>query len=682
MKYLVIAEKPSVSKSIAKVIGAYRQEDGYLEGGDCVVSWCLGHLAEYAAPEHYDERYENWRFEDLPILPVEWKLLVHNTKKPQFNVLRKLLRSKKFDYVVNACDAGREGEAIFRRVYALAGSKLPIKRLWISSMEDAAIQQGFENLKDGAAYDNLFAASECRAKADWLIGMNGTRAFTKKYGRKQTIGRVQTPTLAMLAERQTKIQNFVKEPYYKVELSGAGVVAASEQMAQEQDADTVQAACDGQCAVVGSIERKRVEKKPPKLYDLTTLQREANRYYGLTASQTLQAAQELYEEKLVTYPRTDSQFVTEDMRKTVESLVLALDGQTVDVSYVINNSKVTDHHAILPTMQGAKCNKEKLSETKQKILSLIIWKLVQAVQPSFIYEDVLVTVCCQGRNFTAKYKDVLQPGYTAKPVPFAEPEKDKDVPLPKKMEQGMFLSVVRAEKKQGFTSPPKVYTEDTLLSAMETAGNKEFEKDTEKKGLGTPATRAAILEKLVSSGYVQRKGKQMIPTEDGVAAIRNIPDYLKSASMTAEWENDLLRMERGEIKPHDFMQSIHGLLDKMLADLRQIPTVAAAPYYNKVSVGSCPVCGNPVHESKLSFCCADRSCKFALWKESRYLSSMRKTLDKKMAVDLLKKGRTHVKDFYSAKKDKTFAADLVMRVEDGRAQYSLEFPKTPMQTKM
>ena len=682
MKYLVIAEKPSVSKSIAKVIGAYRQEDGYLEGGDCVVSWCLGHLAEYAAPEHYDERYENWRFEDLPILPVEWKLLVYNTKKPQFNVLRKLLRSKKFDYVVNACDAGREGEAIFRRVYALAGSKLPIKRLWISSMEDAAIQQGFENLKDGAAYDNLFAASECRAKADWLIGMNGTRAFTKKYGRKQTIGRVQTPTLAMLAERQTKIQNFVKEPYYKVELSGAGVVAVSEQMGREQDADTMQAACDGQCAVVGSIERKRVEKKPPKLYDLTTLQREANRYYGLTASQTLQALQELYEEKLVTYPRTDSQFVTEDMRKTVESLVLALDGAAADVSCVINNSKVTDHHAILPTMQGAKCDMEKLSEAKQKILSLIIWKLVQAVQPPFIYEDVLVTVCCQGQNFTAKYRNVLQPGYMVKPVPFVEPEKNKDVPFPKKMEQGMVLPVVRAEKKQSFTSPPKVYTEDTLLSAMETAGNKEFEKDTEKKGLGTPATRAAILEKLVSSGYVQRKGKQMIPTEDGVAAIHNIPDYLKSASMTAEWENDLLRMERGEIKPHDFMQGIHGLIDKMLADLRQIPTVAAAPYHNKVSVGSCPVCGNPIHESKLSFCCADRNCKFALWKESRYLSNMRKTLDKKMAVDLLKKGRTHVKDFYSAKKDKTFAADLVMRVEDGRAQYSLEFPKTPMKKKI
>lgn len=371
---------------------------------------------------------------------------------------------------MNACDAGREGEAIFRRVYALAGSKLPIKRLWISSMEDAAIQQGFENLKDGAAYDNLFAASECRAKADWLIGMNGTRAFTKKYGRKQTIGRVQTPTLAMLAERQTKIQNFVKEPYYKVELSGAGVVAVSEQMAQEQNADAVQAACDGQCAVVGGIERKRVEKKPPKLYDLTTLQREANRYYGLTASQTLQALQELYEEKLVTYPRTDSQFVTEDMRKTVESLVLALDGAAADVSCVINNSKVTDHHAILPTMQGAKCNKAKLSEIKQKILSLIIWKLVQAVQPPFIYEDVLVTVCCQGRNFTAKYKDVLQPSYTAKPVPLVEPEKNKNAELQSLLTADEYKEA-RASTLNAF------YTSPTVIKAMyEALGNMGLSK--------------------------------------------------------------------------------------------------------------------------------------------------------------------------------------------------------------
>lgn len=423
MKYLVIAEKPSVARSISKVIGAYKHEDGYLEGGDCVVSWCLGHLAEYAAPEYYDERYKSWRFDDLPILPEEWKLLVSEDKKAHFNILRKLLRSKDFDYVVNACDAGREGEAIFRRVYGLAGSKLPVKRLWISSMEDAAIQQGFDSLKDGTEYDNLFAASECRAKADWLIGMNGTRAFTKKYGRRQTIGRVQTPTLAMLTERQNKIQNFVKEPYYKVEITGNGIVAESERMVQEQDADTVQAACDGQCAVVGSIEHKRKEQSAPKLYDLTTLQREANRYYGFTASQTLKIVQELYEEKLVTYPRTDSQYITEDMQQTMTDLLKHYGGETDGVKQVVNNKKVTDHHAILPTLESCKRGSNSLSRDKEKVFALIVWKMQQAVQPPYIYEDVLVTVCCQDRKFTAKYKNVLQAGHTAMPVPFAEQEK-------------------------------------------------------------------------------------------------------------------------------------------------------------------------------------------------------------------------------------------------------------------
>ena len=459
MKYLVIAEKPSVARSISKVIGAYKHEDGYLEGGDCVVSWCLGHLAEYAAPEYYDERYKSWRFDDLPILPEEWKLLVSEDKKAHFNILRKLLRSKDFDYVVNACDAGREGEAIFRRVYGLAGSKLPVKRLWISSMEDSAIQQGFDSLKDGAEYDNLFAASECRAKADWLIGMNGTRAFTKKYGRRQTIGRVQTPTLAMLTERQNKIQNFVKEPYYKVEITGNGIVAESERMAQEQDADTMQAACDGQCAVVGSIERKRKEQSAPKLYDLTTLQREANRYYGFTASQTLKIVQELYEEKLVTYPRTDSQYITEDMQQTMADLLKHYGGEADGVKQVVNNKKVTDHHAILPTLESCKRGSNSLSGDKEKVFALIVWKMQQAVQPPYIYEDVLVTVCCQDRKFTAKYKNVLQAGHTAMPVPFAEQEKSKDASLPNDLEQGMVIPVVRAEKKQGFTSPPKVYTD-------------------------------------------------------------------------------------------------------------------------------------------------------------------------------------------------------------------------------
>ena len=339
MKYLVIAEKPSVARSISKVIGAYKHEDGYLEGGDCVVSWCLGHLAEYAAPEYYDERYKSWRFDDLPILPEEWKLLVSEDKKAHFNILRKLLRSKDFDYVVNACDAGREGEAIFRRVYDLAGSKLPVKRLWISSMEDTAIQQGFDSLKDGTEYDNLFAASECRAKAelaDRHERHTGLYQEIRQAADHRTGADSNTGNADGTAEQ---IQNFVKEPYYKVEITGNGIVAESERMVQEQNADTVQAACDGQCAVVGSIERKRKEQSAPKLYDLTTLQREANRYYGFTASQTLKIVQELYEEKLVTYPRTDSQYITEDMQQTMTDLLNHYSGEVGKVEQVVNNKK-------------------------------------------------------------------------------------------------------------------------------------------------------------------------------------------------------------------------------------------------------------------------------------------------------------------------------------------------------
>lgn len=683
MKYLVITEKPSVAQAISKVIGAYRREDGYLAGVDCAVSWCLGHLAEYAAPEHYSKQYKTWRFEDLPIIPQEWKLLVSEVKKPQFKVVKRLLRSKEFAYVVNACDAGREGEAIFRRVYELAESKLPIKRLWVSSMENSAIQQGFENLRDGAEYENLFAASVCRAKADWLIGMNGTRAFTKKHGKKLTIGRVQTPTLAMLAERHDKIQNFVKEPYYKVEVSGSGITASTEQIEKEQDADNILKICDKQFAVVSDVERKRKEVAAPKLYDLTTLQREANRYYGFTAQQTLKELQELYEAKFVTYPRTGSQYVTEDMRETIEKLV---DGyKKPDMSFeilaenVINNAKVTDHHAILPTLESLKHSMEELTENKRKIFSLIVWKMLQSVQPPHVYEDVTVTVCCQEQDFKAKYKNILCASYMALPVPYIKKEKESAVEFPQDLKRGTVIDTVQAEKKKGFTSPPKAYTEDTLLSAMETAGNKEFDKETEKKGLGTPATRAAILEKLISSGYAERKGKQVMPSADGMAMVAVIPDYLKSASMTAEWENELLRMERAETKPADFMQGIFGLLDKMLADLRPLPE--PHPLYNKVGIGDCPVCGKPVFEGKSNFYCADRACKFALWKETRYLSSMRKTLDKKMAAELLKHGRTHIKGLYSAKKDKNFDADLVLTVQDGQTRFNLDFTRLPAKKK-
>ena len=471
-------------------------------------------------------------------------------------------------------------------------------------------------------------------------------------------------------------------------------------MPSREDREYKEEILEGVDEAVSTLERMISEERVEELLStLTDLQRkvvhihlfhglsftEAAKHLGMTRQNLTgiynaaiyKIVQELYEEKLVTYPRTDSQYITEDMQQTMADLLKHYGGEADGVKQVVNNKKVTDHHAILPTLESCKRGSNSLSGDKEKVFALIVWKMQQAVQPPYIYEDVLVTVCCQDRKFTAKYKNVLQAGHTAMPVPFAEQEKSKDMAFPKKLEQGEVISVVSAEKKQGFTSPPKAFTEDTLLSAMESAGNKEFEKDTEKKGLGTPATRAAILEKLVSSGYVERKGKQILPSAEGVTAIANIPDYLKSASMTAEWENELLRMERGETKPADFMQGIGGLLERMLADLRQIPTVQESPIYNKVSIGNCPVCGKSVCEGKLNFYCSDRDCKFALWKESKYLSGMKKTLTKKMATDLLKKGRTYAKDFYSAKKDKTFAADLVMAIENGRAQYSLEFPKTP-----
>ena len=666
MKYLVIAEKPSVARSISKVIGAYKHEDGYLEGGDCVVSWCLGHLAEYAAPEYYDERYKSWRFDDLPILPEEWKLLVSEDKKAHFNILRKLLRSKDFDYVVNACDAGREGEAIFRRVYGLAGSKLPVKRLWISSMEDSAIQQGFDSLKDGAEYDNLFAASECRAKADWLIGMNGTRAFTKKYGRRQTIGRVQTPTLAMLTERQNKIQNFVKEPYYKVEITGNGIVAESERMAQEQDADTMQAACDGQCAVVGSIERKRKEQSAPKLYDLTTLQREANRYYGFTASQTLKIVQELYEEKLVTYPRTDSQYITEDMQQTMADLLKHYGGEADGVKQVVNNKKVTDHHAILPTLESCKRGSNSLSGDKEKVFALIVWKMQQAVQPPYIYEDVLVTVCCQDRKFTAKYKNVLQAGHTAMPVPFAEQEKSKDMAFPKKLEQGEVIPVVSAEKKQGFTSPPKAFTEATLLAAMENAGAERFPDEAERKGIGTPATRAGIIEKLVKGGFIERRGekiKQLLPTDKGRNLIAVLPETLRSPLLTAQWENQLRQVEHGNLASDDFLSSIETMIRDQVDHAQANPQALTLFPTGRRKVAKCPCCGYPVSEAEKGYFCENRECNFGLFKDNKFFAVRGKKLDAATAVALLNDGKAAVKGMI-AKSGKKYDGTVVMELDE------------------
>ena len=692
-KFLVIAEKPSVAQSYAKNLSAYKREDGYLEGESCIVSWCLGHLAEYAQPEEYDPKYEKWQFDDLPILPEAWKLKVSKDKKKQFDVLKGLMNRSDVEYLVNGCDAGREGELIFQRVYVLAGCRKPVKRLWISSMEDAAIQKGFQTMKSEEEYKNLCMAAVCRAQADWLIGMNGTRAYTTRYFKRLVVGRVQTPTLAMLAERQERIEHFQKEAFYKVALTDGKLTVVSENIANEEAADLLAALCNGSTAVVTQMKKERKKSFPPKLYDLTSLQREANRYFGYTAKRTLDMLQELYEEKLVTYPRTDSQFVTEDMKDSVEELVGKMPVLLSFVDYgqlghgikrVINNAKVSDHHAILPTKEVVEKGIADLPADKKNLMMLICQQLVQATGEEYLYEQTDITVKCQEHDFKARGKIPVQMGFKEVEKAFkqlcvkAEPveEKEKETSIPAGYEEGMRLFPVKAEKTTHYTSPPKPFNEDTLLAAMETAGNKEFDSETEKKGLGTPATRASIIEKLVSSGYAQRKGKQILPSTEGKELVKVMPEYLKSAVMTAEWENQLLMMEKGQITDTQFMGEITSLVRKILEVCREIPEEERRRFQTaREVIGKCPVCGSDVFEGKQNFYCSNRQCDFALWKENRFLGSMEKNLDKKMARELLDKACTHVKGLYSKKKDMKFDADLLLTLEDGKPRFHLEFPK-------
>ena len=692
-KFLVIAEKPSVAQSYAKNLSAYKREDGYLEGESCIVSWCLGHLAEYAQPEEYDPKYEKWQFDDLPILPEAWKLKVSKDKKKQFEVIKTLMNRSDVEYLVNGCDAGREGELIFQRVYVLAGCRKPVKRLWISSMEDAAIQKGFQIMKSEEEYKNLCMAAVCRAQADWLIGMNGTRAYTTRYFKRLVVGRVQTPTLAMLAERQERIEHFQKEAFYKVALTDGKLTVVSENIANEEAAELLAALCNGSTAVVTQMKKERKKSFPPKLYDLTSLQREANRYFGYTAKRTLDMLQELYEEKLVTYPRTDSQFVTEDMKDSVEELVEKMPVLLSFVDYgqlghgikrVINNAKVSDHHAILPTKEVVEKGIADLPADKKNLMMLICQQLVQATGEEYLYEQTDITVKCQEHDFKARGKIPVQMGFKEVEKAFkqlcvkAEPveEKEKETSIPAGYEEGMRLFPVKAEKTTHYTSPPKPFNEDTLLAAMETAGNKEFDSETEKKGLGTPATRASIIEKLVSSGYAQRKGKQILPSTEGKELVKVMPEYLKSAVMTAEWENQLLMMEKGEITDTQFMGEITSLVRKILEVCREIPEEERRRFQTaREVIGKCPVCGCDVFEGKQNFYCSNRQCDFALWKENRFLGSMEKNLDKKMARELLDKACTHVKGLYSKKKDMKFDADLLLTLEDGKPRFHLEFPK-------
>ena len=678
---LVIAEKPSVAQSIAKVLGATSRKDGYMEGGNYIVSWCFGHLVELADASSYDERYAKWRYDDLPIVPESWMFDVTKDKAQQFKVLSALMKDKRVTELVCATDAGREGELIFRLVYNKAGCTKPFKRLWISSLEDSAIREGFNHLRDGKEYDRLYEAALSRSKADWIVGINGTRLFTTLYHKKLVVGRVQTPTLAMLVERDGKISTFQKEKYFNVHVGKGDLTADLEKVKTEEEAKRIAAACEKKQAVVSSLKRETKTVNPPKLYDLTTLQREANRYYGFTAQQTLDLVQTLYEKKLLTYPRTDSQFITEDMEATARQVIEMVCRKvsifsglthTPDIKRITNNAKVTDHHAIIPTVQLEKQNISELPESEQKVIRLVSMRLLCATGEKHIYDETSVTLSCEGYAFKAKGKTVVQDGWKAIEQRFKSSLKDKEAANDEKaipsFKENDIIHSVSASVTEHFTSPPKAFTEDTLLSAMETAGNEDFEDDTEKKGLGTPATRAGIIEKLVRSGFAERKGKSLVPTKDGINLVAVLPEQITSPTMTAEWENTLMQIERGKADADKFLA---GIVDMTTSLIKAYPFLSDAEANRfesgKEVIGKCPRCGSPVYVGKGNYYCSSKSCSFCLWEDNKFFSSKKKKLTKKIAKELLDKGWCRVTGLYTPKKPQLY--DAVIRLDDTGGKY-------------
>ena len=691
MSKLVICEKPSVAKSIASALGVTSRADGYFEGGGWLISWCIGHLVGLADAAAYDDRYKKWRYEDLPILPDPFRYVVSEEKAAQFHILRSLMERPDVTELVNACDAGREGELIFRLVYEAAGCTKPFSRLWISSMEDAAIREGFADLRPGADYDPLYQSALCRQKADWLIGINASRLFSVLYHRTLNVGRVQTPTLAMLADRDSKIVLFRKEKYHHVRLALEGAEAVSDRIVSPENAQAIRDACDGQRAVCVSLVREKKTEKPPKLYDLTTLQREANRLFGYTAKQTLDYAQSLYEKKLLTYPRTDSRYLTGDMAETA-SVVLHLAARVPpfdtcpeffpDVLALVNDKEVSDHHALIPTMELEKADVPALPVGERNILLLVCCKLLCAAAEPFVYEAVTATFDCGGHTFTTKGKQVLSQGWRAIQEVFCsslkeKPEDEDEEGVLPTLTEGQVFEPVAASVTEHFTSPPKPYTEDTLLSAMENAGKEDMPDDAERRGLGTPATRAAIIEKLVFGGFVERKGKNLIPTKAGINLVTVLPELLTSPKLTADWEQRLNEVAKGQASPEDFMDGIEAMAAELVRKYSHISENGQKLFQpEKEAVGLCPRCGKPVYEGKKNFSCSDRACQFVMWKNDRFWTSRRKEMTRKMAANLLKKGRTSVKGMWSEKKGSTYDAMVILDDTGGKyVNFKLEFPK-------
>ena len=682
---LVLAEKPSVAQSIAKVLGATNRQDGYLEGNGYIVSWCVGHLVELAQPESYDERYGKWTYGDLPILPDNWKYEVSAGTRKQFGILKKLMARDDVASLVCATDAGREGELIFRLVYHQCHCKKPFERLWISSMEDSAIQEGFENLKPGTEYDSLYEAALCRERADWIVGINATRLFSTLYGQTLNVGRVMTPTLAMAVMREAAIAAFKPEPFYTVQIGLDGFTASSERYKKKSEAEAVGKSCS--VATVTKAERKEKSEKPPALYDLTSLQRDANRVLGYTAQQTLDYTQNLYEKKLVTYPRTDSRFLTDDMAHSLPDIVnLAfhtfpvenVDSVPVHAEQVVNNKKVTDHHAIIPTRELQKCNLGELPKGELAILQLISNRLCVAVGDPHRYAETVIELNCGGTAFSAKGKTVLHEGwkaYVKKNNSTKIDEKEQALPS---VSVGDEMNVNSTEIKDGKTSPPKHYTEDRLLQSMETAGADEMPDEVERKGLGTPATRAGIIEKLVRIGFLERKGdkktKHLIPTHKGTALVTVMPEQIQSPSMTADWEEKLLLIEKGEYASEDFMDEIKDVIAGLIQNYEVIRDSEVLLSKEANAIGKCPVCGSAVEDIAKAFFCSNRACKFALWKNNRYFDSIGKSMTSATAQKLLSSGKVKLKGCKSKKTGNTFDATVYMEVsEDGQTKFNMEF---------
>ena len=688
MSKLVICEKPSVAKSIASALGVTSRADGYFEGGDWLISWCIGHLVGLADAAAYDDRYKKWRYEDLPILPNPFRYVVSEEKADQFHILRSLMERPDVTELVNACDAGREGELIFRLVYEAAGCSKPFSRLWISSMEDAAIREGFADLRPSGDYDPLYQSALCRQKADWLIGINASRLFSVLYHRTLNVGRVQTPTLAMLADRDSKIVLFRKEKYHHVRLALEGAEAVSDRIASLKDAQVIRDACDGQRAVCVSLVREKKTEKPPKLYDLTTLQREANRVFGYTAKQTLDYAQSLYEKKLLTYPRTDSRYLTVDMAETA-SVVLHLAARVPpfdacpeffpDVAALVNDKEVSDHHALIPTLELEKADVPALPVGERNILLLVCCKLLCAAAEPFVYEAVTATFDCGGHTFTVKGKQVLSQGWRAIQEVFRsslkeKPEDEDAVGVLPALTEGQVFEPVTVSITEHFTSPPKPYTEDTLLSAMENAGKEDMPDEAERKGLGTPATRAAIIEKLVSGGFVERKGKNLIPTKAGVNLVTVLPELLTSPKLTADWEQRLNEVAKGQASPEDFMDGIEAMAAELVRKYSHISEDGQKLFQpEKETVGLCPRCGKPVYEGKKNFACSDRACQFVMWKNDRFFEQRGKVFTTKIAAALLKDGKAKVKRLRSLRTGKTYDGTIVLADTGGKyVNYHIE----------